>query len=204
MNDEWVSPHSDKPFTAKDAFQELIVWANIRNIHKMRLVQQMYIWLFALPVVANALEKLPDPITLEIWGQRVDLTTRLPFSWQLFYFAAVCFVISNLIYQLRCPRVVKDHPNFATFLDERKGVSHLEWYRKVLKAPMAIKRNHQERLIQDLHFQQSFWEIHAFGNLSSFYSRLFAGLLLLLGFASIGFVLAQGVWSVFRLNWGGA
>ena len=197
---------NDKPnlsassgFTKWEACLELIVWVNIRNIHKMRIVQQMYIWLFLLPVAANALAKLPENLLIDAWGQQIEISTELPFSWQLFYLAAVCFVISNLIYQVRCPRIIKDHPTYATFLDERKGVSHLEWYAKALNAPVTIAINSREQLAQDYRFQQSFWDAHKFGNHYANFSRFFSGLFLLAGFALIGFVLAQGGLPVLRI-----
>jgi hypothetical protein len=182
--------------TIFDRLQELVVWTQIRNLHNLRVVQQMYLWLILVPVIASTLSKVPNEVTFEVFGQPITFALLLPFSWKLFYFSAICFVASNLIYQAFCPRMIKNHPSYASFVAEGKGQSHLDWYNAMIGDPVRIPWQTLEITQEDSAVQEVFWKVHAFSNITYLPFRILAALLLAAGMAMVSFVVVQGFWSV--------
>lgn len=178
--------------------EEAVVWTQIRRLHEFRLVRQMYVWLLLVPVLARALAHLPEDGTFSIFGQEVVFSLTLPFSWRVFYFSAVCFVISNIVYQFFCPRLIKDHPSYASFEKEGKGLSHLGWYNRAVGCPLdGISVAHGPDRSPLL--QEPFWEIHTPSNLKHRWARVTAGVLFAVGLVLIAIVAGQGMWAVSKI-----
>jgi hypothetical protein len=203
MPDDAPQARERRGFSIADRLQELVVWTQIRDMHKLKLIQQMYVWLVLVPVLATFLAKVPDHVTLKfLWlDKELELPLRLPFSWQLFYFAAVCFVVSNVIYHLACPRLIKDHPSFASFLNEWKSDSHLEWYHKSLGSPQVPSPGwhmiNSPDADRDLR-AKTFWYLHAYANLRYPWPRRISGALLAIGIGLTVYVVIEGFLSVVR------
>ena len=101
------------PTSFRVVLLESIVWTQIRALHQLGVVRQMYLWMVVVPILVRFLSQIPDVANVVVFGQSLTLELSLPFSWKLFYFAAICFVASNIIYHSACPRLVKDHPTYA-------------------------------------------------------------------------------------------
>lgn len=110
-------------------FNSMITWSRLHKVQKVKFVKGMYLWLFLVPIAANALAKVNDNVApLSLFGYSFDLQLSLPFSWPLFYFSALCFVMGNVFFYMYCPRLVTEHGNFAEFESRGKNIQQLYEY----------------------------------------------------------------------------
>ncbi|WP_319557688.1 hypothetical protein [Thiomicrorhabdus sp.] len=99
-------------------------WSSQRTIANSRIVKTSVIWLFIVPFVAKLLSTIDDVIQLTIFEGSISISTVLPFSWQLLFFAAISFTIAGIIYSTVCPEIVKNYENYAQF--ESVGKTRLQ------------------------------------------------------------------------------
>ncbi len=100
------------------------LWSDLATFGRMRSLQAMSIWLFVVPIMVKATEQVDQPIM--IFGAKFII--ELPFSWYIFYFAAVFFTLANIIYQLRCPGLIRHYYNFRTYRDSGQSYHYLVDY----------------------------------------------------------------------------
>lgn len=84
-------------------------WKSLRAIGNNSVIQRAYIWFFAVPLAAKLILQFQNPIELVLWGQKQTIHLSLPFSWEQFFFASVAFTAGNLVFQCRCPDLVKEY-----------------------------------------------------------------------------------------------
>jgi hypothetical protein len=105
-------------------------WSQLDKIRKIKIISSMYIWVFIVPIAAKILSMTSDVATITIFEYTFDVNLALPFSWKMFYFSALFFATATLIYQIRCPRLVKEYPTYSDFEVEGKPEWHLRPYAK--------------------------------------------------------------------------
>lgn len=167
----------------------------------------MYIWIFLVPVAAQLLYNVSDVATFTIFGYSFRVELELPFSWKVFYFSAICFALANIIYSIRCPTLIKDHPSYSSFTSEGKPNWHLrgyaeevgikfEEYKDELRENMELEKNYGVN-IEDQEWNQSlFWHIFWSADRKrqvAYYATL---LLYFIGFILIGYVVLQNMYWV--------
>ena len=99
-------------------------WSNQRAMANSRIVKSSAIWLVIVPFAAKSLASLDDVIDLTIFSGKFHISTILPFSWQLLFFAACFFTLASIIYSVYCPNIIKLYENFSQF--EADGKSRLQ------------------------------------------------------------------------------
>jgi hypothetical protein len=64
-------------------------WSVVQKLSRNKLLASSYVWLIIVPIFAKLLAQVESPIELTniAAGLVIDLT--LPFSWKVFYCAAV-------------------------------------------------------------------------------------------------------------------
>ena len=103
-------------------------WTQLVEIQGIKLISSMYIWLFIVPISAKALALMDGIAPVTVFDYQFELQLALPFSWNVFYFSALFFVIGHLTFNLRCPKLIKQHPTYSSFKGEGKPVWHLSGY----------------------------------------------------------------------------
>lgn len=103
-------------------------WQGYRKIRNVPLIKSMGVWLVIVPISAKFLSNLSSPTEITFLGHTFQAVTELPFSWQTFFFSALCFSIANLIYMIFAPTIVKDYKDFSDFLNSGKGEKQLKEY----------------------------------------------------------------------------
>jgi hypothetical protein len=93
-------------------------WTFVRSLADSRLVKTSYIWLFIAPITAKMLSSMDTVINLTVFNEIVQISTRLPFSWQLLFFAACSFSVANIIYSVFCPDIYKHYRNYSEFTEQ--------------------------------------------------------------------------------------
>lgn len=98
-----------------------MTWSSLKQQNQSQWVRSSYLWLFLVPVVANALSSMPQTASLEFGGGQFNLTLALPFSWKLFYCGSVCFSFAGFIYLLACPLLVRSFEGYSQYIDVGRG-----------------------------------------------------------------------------------
>ncbi|TOH86567.1 hypothetical protein, partial [Vibrio parahaemolyticus] len=143
-----------------------------------------------------------------------------PFSWAMFYFSALCLALGNLVYLMKCPKVIKDHPTYQSYLNEGKKLKQLSQYcedilfnwgrlaneietkRQKLhdakRDPFGVIKNNTEHFkdidVEDpVHY---FWPIHEFADTAFKPYRYICWTLFSVGFSLFGIVSIQNLLAV--------
>jgi hypothetical protein len=95
-------------------------WSGIRRIQEIKLISSMYIWIFMVPIAAKVLSRVEEIVTVRIFDYQFEVFLTLPFSWNVFYFSAIFFALATLLHRLTGPRLILDHPTYASFREEGK------------------------------------------------------------------------------------
>lgn len=109
-------------------------WIPLRGLGNSRLIATSYFWFLVVPVAVELL--LPIAGDYEYnppWLNRpVHIVVDLPFTWYLFYGAAISFVFAKLVYLTKCPRVVRDLENYGEYIATHVGLRVLLSYIEIL------------------------------------------------------------------------
>jgi len=92
-----------------------IEWFRIRNLGNNKIITSNYLWLFVIPFLANNIDKLTI-----LLGFKLEIT----FSIARLFYASLFFAVGTLIYQIRCPALIKEHLNFTDFNSVGKTPQH--------------------------------------------------------------------------------
>lgn len=90
-------------------------WEVVRGFGNSTIVKSNYIWLFIIPLLTK---------NINIITQSLELEFVLPFSIARFFYASIFFVIGTLIYQIRCPSLIKENKGYAEFKESGKTAQH--------------------------------------------------------------------------------
>ncbi len=108
---------------AIDKKKYILNWKVISNISKMKFVKTILVWVVIVPIIAKVLSSLKE-------YQFINFDLVLPFSWVLFYFSALFFLIGNILYNIFVPPIINENRSFSHFLQMGRGkrelISYLE------------------------------------------------------------------------------
>jgi hypothetical protein len=80
------------------------------------------VWIFLVPLIAKRLSNSEKGINLILQkSPELSISLSVPFNWNLFYFAALLYVIGNIIYFWKAPEVIKNYDNFKDFEEKDKS-----------------------------------------------------------------------------------
>ena len=190
-------------------------WELISFVQRIKFIQTMYIWIFIVPILVKSLSKLSDAATVTIFQHTFEVQLALPFSWMIFYFSALAFALANVLYQLRCPGIIKDHKDYADFKSSNKGMVQLDKYINEVdmnwegvRQSIEKRDEYFEEMGQiyepqgkDDHFRNEFWTVFNRANSHREYSRNTVGALYTLGSLLISIVIIQNLVTVIRILW---
>ena len=184
----------------------MLVWSNLKYIQTNKIINTTYIWLAVVPITAKLFSKLEDTFQITIGEKLYVFDLKLPFSWQLFFFSALCFVIGNLLFTLFAPKLVKEFNDYGQYDKAGKTFFQLESYmteemkckhEKDEKFKIALDDGRREKpTIEDS--RNLFWNLHNEFNISNKYVRYVAGLFYMSGFLLFSYVALNNVYWVFR------
>lgn len=193
-------------------------WRDLQKIGDTKFVKSMHMWIFVVPLLVKAFEYVEDEkLVFQIFNQQLPISTSLPFSWSMFYFSALFLALGNLIYLYKCPKIIKEHPNYQSYVTEGKKLNQLEAYCndisfdfpglvKELKAKKERIQLNRRSSVQHLMKSEPdfdvedpvyyFWPIHEFGDVKFLSYRRICTVLFIVGFTLFGIVALQNLWAV--------
>lgn len=159
----------------------------------------MYMWLFIVPILVKALSEVPSDVEFLIAGQAIPIKMELPFSFFCFYLSAFFFVLSNLIFQSKCPQLIKDHSSWRSFAEHGKGKEHLSAYVDGLEVSEELKEaawNATFTAKPGGILQDQFWKFHDLGEWQTPRFRVVAVGFTYLAFVFMAWVILQNLYAV--------
>ena len=162
----------------------------------------MYIWLFLVPLLANALSNIDNSFPITVFSYTFEFKTSLPFSWQAFFYSSLFFTLANLIRISFCPRIINEHSDYASFKNSEMTVSHLVDYESefevdILVAARKINHSKPKAYSQETDVSKLFWGIYTRANDTKKIAQYMVALLYLFGFVLISLVIIQNIQKVF-------
>ncbi len=103
-------------------------WDKLRAIQNSKIISSTYVWLFVVPLVAKLLSKINESIKITIDGNLYEFVIELPFSWEVFFYSSLCFVIGNVIFLVLAPELIKDFKDYGEYTGSRRNIHHLSRY----------------------------------------------------------------------------
>jgi hypothetical protein len=179
-------------------------WSQLKVLPRVKVISSMYIWLFIVPLVAKAISSVSGIADLQLFGHKFSVNLSLPFTWQIFYWSALLFSLGNIVFHLRCPRIVKEHENAFEFIEAGKGESQLVSYKEEVHYP-SEKFDKEEReasgSMQDLNrrYRSRFWFIYDYANDDRKLWRIACAGLYTLGLLLITYVFVENLLTVISL-----
>ena len=175
-------------------YVKTIGWENLRAIEKIRFINSMYLWLLVVPVLAKITRYFESPINIVVFQNTFKVDLVLPFSWYLFYFSALFFVLGNISVVLFCPRVIKDQQGLSMRYIKDKG------------APVDVLRDYAIELSGKPFDEEDYsdlFELSRKGNLFRPLARILTAILYAVGLALIIYVVYENFLVVLEMYRGG-
>ncbi|CAM3279031.1 hypothetical protein [Shewanella pealeana] len=107
-----------------------ILWSDLRVLGNSKLITSNYFWIFLIPFLTINFERFST-------FSGVDLF--IPFSVSKFFYASLCFAIGTLIYQVRCPLMIKQNSSLSDFESEGKTMQHIIDYLQLSSSKIGSK-----------------------------------------------------------------
>jgi hypothetical protein len=81
-----------------------------------------------VPIAGKLFFAINDIIDFQIFGTQITLHFSVPFSWKIFFFAALAFGLGNAIWQLCSPEIIKNYSSYADFVRQGRTVLDIKHY----------------------------------------------------------------------------
>lgn len=179
-------------------------WEHLKHLRRSQVVRSMHVWLVIVPIMAKLLAQIGKIPAIELFGTKLEPKFDLPFSWQLFYFSALAFSAGNLIFLVRCPRIVKEHANPSEFHEAGKGLDQIVHY--AVDAGLSstqiqdeIVRVNAEIQSTTKRYNRLFWIFYDHANYHGLGGLWFATFFYIAGLTMIVIVLTQNFLAVVQL-----
>ncbi|WP_145953403.1 hypothetical protein [Oceaniglobus indicus] len=85
-------------------------WRSIRTVIDHSAIRRLYVWLLIVPTLAKIFNNAPERLTFGPFSEAEYLTLLLqfPFTWYYYYFSAVLFFVTYILYLIGCPKFIKE------------------------------------------------------------------------------------------------
>jgi hypothetical protein len=201
--------------------EKYCTWSMLRHFGSNRLVRSANIWAIVVPVIAKFFDKVEEIVTIELFNKKFELHLSLPFSWKVFFFMAIIFLIANIIYSLFCPRLIKETASYSDFLEQKRSQNELSsYYKDIENKGLTMNLNDNikhmfHRLAQDtetvaytgIQNRLSFEELEVITKeayailvdalaLANSGARLYATILYFIGLVLFGYIAIQNIFYV--------
>ena len=100
-------------------------WSSMKRFGKSRVLQSSYIWLFFVPIVAKSLSRISEIFHVNLFGNDLTIVLKLPFSWEVWFYASCWFAIASFLFSIYCPQIIRDYDRYDEFSGEGKGHSQI-------------------------------------------------------------------------------
>lgn len=107
-------------------------WETYKSFYQITIFRYLTLWFSIVPILAGILSQLPEYIPITVSGVTYNLRLVMPFSWQMLWLSSFFFLISFVIYLVRCPSFVKQYNRFSDYLSYGHDKRWISWLAKDL------------------------------------------------------------------------
>jgi len=107
-------------------------WESYKSFYQITVFRYLTVWFSVVPILAGLLSELPEYVPVTIGGMTYKLKLALPFNWQLLWVSSFFFLISFVIYLVRCPAFVKQYNRFSDYSSYGHDKRWISWLAKDL------------------------------------------------------------------------
>ena len=203
----------------------LLKWSTIEKLGNSKIAKSSYYWFFIIPILAKLFQNIPRTVIVSndifidsITNVPMELNLAFPFKWYLLFIIGIFFIISNIIYQISCPHIIREFRNYAEFVSSGYPNSYLlaqadfhnvpenainvftrsipirEGFDSNIKMPLDEKEYHY-KIAQREYFDT----IYNIANASKIGVRLLATLIIILAFVLLSIIIFQNIFTVIEI-----
>jgi hypothetical protein len=103
-------------------------WSTLKKAETNKVVQSMHVWLILVPVLAKSMSLFEGPLRVKISDSIYIFDISLPFTWVLFFMAALSFTAANILFIFYAPKIIKENNDLSDFERAGKDEGHLKIY----------------------------------------------------------------------------
>lgn len=170
-------------------------WETIRDLTQNKFISSFNIWLWIVPIIANIIEHIENPIHIVVSTSKLSINLQLPFSWQMFFFGALFISFGNLVFLLKCPEFIKKYKNFNSFKVDSESVSELEYFMEKTGSShvKTLFNQYNEDKYSSIQISDLFFELNRFYNNSLQFARSICCCFYYVGLFFVGFVILKNI-----------
>lgn len=101
-------------------------WHNLRSFGNSKIVKSNYVWIVIIPIIAKIINAIQLKL-VEVNSPYI-LDVSFPFSWIELFMVSIFFAIASIVFNIRCPSLIKDNENYSDFQSSGKTTQHLVDY----------------------------------------------------------------------------
>ncbi len=105
-------------------------WESYRGFFQIQFLRYLAFWFSMVPIAATLLKDLPNPLPITVGGKIIYMNLSLPFHWQILWVSSVLFVISMIVYHIRCPSFIKKYNSYSDYQSYSHDPRWLAWETK--------------------------------------------------------------------------
>lgn len=94
----------------------MISWTILRVCGNSQVVKSNYIWIFIIPIVAKIFSFIQG---------NYHLNLELPLRLESLFYSSLFFAVGAIIYQVRCPKLIKEFEYYSDFKNKGLGMQQL-------------------------------------------------------------------------------
>ena len=107
-------------------------WQWYKVFFHIAILRYLVLWFAAVPVLAKLLQKVPHELTIALGDRVITLAMRLPFTWELLWVCSFTYVIALFLYNIVCPRFVKEYSSYAEYKAHMHSPRWIIWQAREL------------------------------------------------------------------------
>jgi hypothetical protein len=107
-------------------------WETYKNFYQITVFRYLTMWFSIVPILAGVLSQLPEYIPINISGTIYNLKLELPFNWLFLWASSFFFLISFVVYLMRCPVFIKQYNKFSDYSSYGHDKRWVSWLAKDL------------------------------------------------------------------------
>lgn len=178
-------------------------WSELRVIKYASFWSLHLFWFSIYPILHKSSLIVNNTVNVTFKFLPIEVKTieiEMPFSMLILYIGSLCIVWANIIYYVRCPKVIKLYQHYSEFKCTGMNLGYLEHMASKDHAPQS----ELVKVLRNIPFdepehskEKKFTEVYL-GSIELYKkSRRMSGILFALGFLSIAFIGVQNIFYVF-------
>ncbi len=102
-------------------------WQWYKHFFSLNYLRYFGTWFAISPIVANLTENSSRVNKICVGSVCAEYSVSLPFSWWLLWLGSLFFIVAFALYQIFCPKFIKDYSSFSDYERSRHSPRWAAW-----------------------------------------------------------------------------